>query len=109
MDIEMIREKLATDNRWLVRGIVAIYERQTFDEQQSLQTSHDNGVGFNGVDANIMSSFAQQIQRWEKMDPTRRYPNPLSDKQLAIARKKMGKYAKQLAAIAEAKTASVAA
>ena len=29
MDIEMIREKLATDNRWLVRGIVAIYERQT--------------------------------------------------------------------------------
>ena len=101
-DAAAIREKLQTNDKWLVRGILAIYARQTADEKQSEQTSHHNGVGFNGTDANILSSFAKQILAWEATpEAERRYPTPLSPKQIALARRKMLKYAGQLAKIAE--------
>lgn len=87
---EEIREKVATDDQWLVRGLVAIYNRQTEDEKIVEGTKHQNGIGFNGVDAGILSSFAQQYQTkgW------------LSQKQKDLARKKMGKYVGQLFKIA---------
>jgi len=88
---EFIIEKLVTDQRWLMRGIAAIYEKQTYDEQQSEATKEDNGVGFNGIDAYILSSFAKQIKAGRT----------LSTKQLAIAQKKMPKYARQLLSIAK--------
>jgi len=88
---EFIKEKLVTDQRWLMRGITAIYEKQTYDEQQSEATKEDNGVGFNGIDAYILSSFAKQIKAGRT----------LSIKQLAIAQKKMLKYARQLLFIAK--------
>ena len=88
---EFIKEKLITDQRWLMRGIIAIYEKQTWDEQQSEMTKEDNGVGFNGIDAYILSSFAKQIKAGRT----------LSIKQLAIAQKKMPKYARQLLTIAK--------
>ena len=90
---EFIKEKLITDQRWLMRGITAIYEKQTWDEQQSEMTKEDNGVGFNGVDAYILSSFAKQLKQGRT----------LSSKQLLIARKKMPKYARQLLQIAKEK------
>jgi hypothetical protein len=88
---EFIKEKLVTDQRWLMRGITAIYEKQTYEEQQSETTKEDNGVGFNGIDAYILSSFAKQIKAGKT----------LSVKQLAIAQKKMPKYARQLLSIAK--------
>ena len=91
---EFIKEKLITDQRWLMRGIVAIFEKQTWDEQQTEQTTEHNGVGFNGIDAELMSSFAKQIQRGRV----------LSTKQLAFAQKKMPKYAGQLLHIAKEKS-----
>ncbi len=100
---EAIAEKLATDNNWLFRGILAIYARQTATEQASETTQEDNGVGFNGADANILSSFAKQIQQWNSAPANnRRFNTPLSQKQVELARKKMKKYAKQLAGIANA-------
>jgi hypothetical protein len=99
-DAATIREKLVSNDKWLVRGILAIYARQTTDEQQAEQTSHHNGVGFNGTDANILSSFAKQILSWQATENPR-YPSPLSPKQLDLARRKMPKYAGQLARIAE--------
>lgn len=94
---EMIREKLLTDPRWLRRAIVAIWQRQTADEQSALTTKYHNGVGFNGRDAGILSSFAEQITRGRT----------LSAKQVAVARKLMPKYSRQLASIAnEPKTKS---
>jgi hypothetical protein len=95
-----IREKLASDDRWLVRGILAVYARQTADEKSSLTTKHHNGIGFNGRDAGILSSFARQILSWKAVENPR-YPQPLSSKQLACARHKMLKYSAQLARIAE--------
>ena len=83
---ESIQALLRTNDRALARGIVAIYKRQTASEQASEATLQDNGVGFTGCDAHILSSFAKQVQKgWT-----------LSIKQNAIARNKMPKYWKQL-------------
>jgi hypothetical protein len=88
---EYIKTQLLADQRWLSRGIVAIFEKQTYDEQQTESTKEHNGVGFNGVDAEILSSFAKQIKAGRT----------LSTKQLTIAHKKMPKYAGQLLSIAK--------
>lgn len=98
LTVETVRARLATDDRWLTRAIVAIYEQQTADEQENQTTSHLNGVGFSGVDAAFCSSLAQQITRGRT----------LSAKQIAIARKIMRKYAAQLVRLAEAKAAQPA-
>ena len=90
---EEIKEKLMTDIRWLERGIVAIYKKQTQDEKVKKETNKHNNVGFTGADANILSSFAEQILKGKK----------LSEKQMFIATKRMEKYAGQLAKIANKK------
>jgi hypothetical protein len=88
---EMIQELLRTNDKALARGVVAIYKRQTESEQANQTTSVDNGMGFTGADAYILSSFAVQIGRgWT-----------LSPKQRALAVKKMPKYWKQLIEVAE--------
>jgi hypothetical protein len=99
-DATTIREKLVSNDKWLIRGILAIYAKQTADEKSSQTTKHTNGVGFNGHDATILSSFAKQILSWQATENPR-YPSPLSPKQFALARRAMPKYAAQLARIAE--------
>lgn len=88
---QLIVEKLLTDNRWLARGIIAIYAKQTYEEQNAEATLKNNGVGFNSIDAYILSSFAKQLSQGRT----------LSQKQITIARKKMPKYASQLLTIAK--------
>ena len=80
----------------VIRGILAIYAYQTASEQNYGGTIEDNGVGFSGVDAVILSSFATYYKRFGR----------LSDKQMAIARKKIKKYWNQLRVIAEEKHAN---
>lgn len=90
---EEIAEKLITDLKWLTRGILAIYNRQTYDEQQMLETKHHNGMGFSGADSRFLSAMAQNLQKgWN-----------LSEKQIAVSRRMMKKYAGQLAKIANKK------
>lgn len=95
---EAIREKIVTDNRMVERSIVKLFEYQTAAEQATEQTQDHNGVGFNGVDASILSSFAKQIihQMHSGVRPEGRR---LSERQLVIARKKLMKYARQLAGL----------
>lgn len=90
---EYIKDKMATNDNWLYHGIVAIHNRQTSDEKVSQTTRHNNGRGFNSADANILSSFAEQIKA----------RNSLSERQKYIARIKMPKYAGQLEEIANRK------
>ncbi len=78
--------KLGSDSTWACRGLIRIFEKQTDDEKQAGMTNRDNGVGFTGMDAEILTSFAAQYQRWGR----------LSDKQMVIVFKKMPKYAGQL-------------
>lgn len=93
---DVIKTELASGNRpLLIRALLAIYEGQTSHEKLSMATTEDNGIGFNGVDAEILTSFVEQWKRksW------------LSDKQYALLQKKMPKYSGQLERIAAAKVA----
>ena len=92
---DQIKEMLATRDIAVAKGVLAIYAYQTAVEQAAESTNQDNGVGFNGADAPILSSFAKQLQAGRT----------LSVKQLAIARRRILKYAGQLCKIANAKTA----
>lgn len=84
--VTFIKTQLGSNPTWATRAIVKLHERQTIDEQNQQTTKESNGVGFNGMDATILSSFANQIH----MGRT------LSQKQLAIAFKKLPKYSRQV-------------
>jgi hypothetical protein len=86
---DFIKNQLATNPTWAVKALVKIYERQTIDEQNSQATKENNGVGFNGLDANILSSFAEQVNKGRN----------LSVKQMTIVYKKMPRYWKQVASL----------
>lgn len=87
---EEIRELLNRNNVAVIKGLVRIYEFQTDDERTYDNTIEDNGVGFSGVDGEILTSIANQFLKW----------GSVSEKQFAIVKKKMVKYAGQLAKIA---------
>ena len=95
--VAFVKNKLATDNAWLLRGLVAIYERQTSEEQNSDQTRFNNGIGFNGVDADFLSPMAKLVLQRSK----RPINEIFSDRQYACIRKSMIKYAGQLVRIVE--------
>lgn len=90
---ENISELLQKSDKAVLRGLVVIYSLQTESEQECQETVFNNGVGFSGVDANFLSSLAQQfIKR-----------GTLSEKQMVLLRKKMLRYAGQLAKVANGK------
>ena len=97
----MIQENMAQSDAWLIRGLLAIYDRQTAEEQNTESTRDDNGIGFSGVDGQILTSFAKQVLK-HKADPNPKFKSPLSPRQLVITRNKMRKYGMQLARIARA-------
>ena len=81
-----VKHQLATNPTWALKALLKIYSLQTADEQASGTTSNLNSVGFSGVDSTILSSFAVQFTKW----------NRLSDKQMALVFKKMPRYSKQI-------------
>jgi hypothetical protein len=104
MTREELFNKINTRPQAAVAALLALYERQTSDEQSSETTSHENGVGFNGTDAHILTSFAKQaLRNQEARRNVGGYPNDLSEKQLALLRKKLAKYGRQLLEEAEAR------
>lgn len=91
---DLMRELLLADDNLVIEGLITIYKRQTADEQQNANTTHHNGVGFTGIDAQFGSSLATQaIKR-----------GTLSEKQMFYARKMMKKYAGQLVRIMKEET-----
>lgn len=91
---EEIKGVLARDDRaareFIGRAVYALFLRQTEGERVAGVTVEHNGRGFSGCDAEILSSFAKF---WKKA-------GFLTQKQTAIARKKLMKYGRQLAEIA---------
>jgi|LauGreDrversion4_2_1035121.scaffolds.fasta_scaffold266964_3 hypothetical protein len=85
-----IREMVASREEAQNRALIAIYNGQTQQEKVSQTTVEDNGIGFTGCDAEILTSFAEQFLRRQFLSP----------KQRAILAKKMPKYAGQLWQIA---------
>jgi capsule polysaccharide modification protein KpsS len=91
-----IKEKLMMgDVRWIERAVIAIFNKQTENEKEVESTNMRNNVGFTGADAKILTSFAKQLLKNKNRH--------LSDKQMAIAKKRIVKYAGQLAKIANGK------
>lgn len=83
---EEIKNLLQRNDMMVGRSLERLYRRQTDDEKKLEQTKHENGIGFNAVDASLLTSFAKQ---WM-------HTGRLSCKQLFVARKKLPKYVKQL-------------
>lgn len=88
--IEEMKNLIATNDTVLYRSLIVLYNGQTADEKACGETTHNNGVGFNGVDAPILTSFAEFLIR----------ARFLTQKQKDLARKKLPKYVKQLVRIA---------
>ena len=87
---EEIKHLIQVNDNVLYGALKTIYAEQTADEKASRQANHQNGVGFNGADAPILSSFAEFLNKTGFLTP----------KQKIIARKKLVKYNKQLTRLA---------
>lgn len=109
--IAAFKTRLATNPKWAIRGLLAIYANQTHDEQAQEATNKLNGIGFTGTDAKLLSSFAKQVQKkiaWvESKGWNIQYEKMLSQKQFTILFKKMPKYARQLLGVAKQNEAPV--
>jgi hypothetical protein len=92
--IEQVRQKLSTDQRWVERAIVKLFERQTSDEQRTDQTRVTNHRGFTHGDARRLSKAAKWIQSGR----------PLSGFHLQHAFKSVPKYARQVLEMIEEAT-----
>lgn len=90
---EKMQKLLDENDRAVNKAIVVIYSLQTEDEKINKQTSHSNGVGFSGIDAGIMSSYAEFIKDRGGLTP----------RQMLIGRRIIRKYWRQLVVIANDK------
>lgn len=89
---EEIKNLIQTNDKVLYAAFKKLYACQTDDEQNVGETRHVNGVGFNGVDAPILSSMAEFLIKTGFLTP----------KQKVVVRKKLVKYNKQLTKLANA-------
>lgn len=58
---EFIQEKLSSDLRWIERGVVVLFGRQTEDEQQTSSTVYQNGKGFTGSDSRYLTYISKYL------------------------------------------------
>lgn len=87
-----IKNLIQTNDKVLYAAFKKLYACQTADEQDTGDTHHVNGIGFNGVDAPILSSMAEFLIKTGFLTP----------KQKVLVRKKLIKYNKQLTKLANA-------
>lgn len=90
--IDSIKANLKTSNVWQLRTLLLIHSLQTESEKANGTTHNDNGVGFTGADAEILTSFADRVLDWNKGS---NYRYPLSRRQMELLQKKILKYAGQ--------------
>lgn len=90
---EEVKNLISTNEKACLKALLLIYKNQTLDEQKSESTKYTNGVGFSGLDAELLSSFAKQVEQRGFLTP----------KQLVYCFKKMPKYAGQVFREMEAK------
>ena len=81
-----IREQITSSSNQAIKAMLRIYEYQTVDEQVCGDVTSQNGVGFVITDSEILTSLSKQYLKNGR----------LSEKQVAIIFKKIGKYAGQL-------------
>lgn len=95
---ERVKDLLATNDKAVGRALIALLQRQTRQEQDTATTTESNGRGFGAFDAEIMTSMAMFYQRTKFLTPNQlRWLRDCPGKQKTT---RIGKYAGQLAAIA---------
>lgn len=85
-----IKFYIQTNDKSLYGALKRLYACQTAEEQNSGETKENNGKGFNGLDAPILSSFCEFLNK----------TGFLTSKQKILARKKLIKYTRQLTVLA---------
>ncbi len=89
---EEIKKLVQENDKVLYGALRQLYECQTADEIAEGTANHRNGAGFNGVDAGVLTSFCEFLNR----------TGFLTVRQKEIARKKLVKYTRQLTMLANA-------
>lgn len=90
---EMLKKQIASNDNKAIHALMTIYAYQTDREQSDGHTIEHNGVGFSGVDSQILSSFAEQYHA----------KGFLSEKQINLLKRIMPRYANQLLGISFSK------
>lgn len=90
--VDEIKKLLASNPSFSVEAMVMVYRCQTSSERTTGVTIEKNGVGFGAFDAELLTSFSQQVQSGRT----------LSARQMVYVFKKMPKYAKQVHKLLEA-------
>lgn len=87
---EDIQQMLDLDDRWVYRALKVIHSLQTEHEKTAHTTFEANKVGFGAFDAEFMTDMAEVLKKYGKLSP----------KQLAVTRRKIKHYWKQLMLVA---------
>jgi hypothetical protein len=87
---DSIRSLLEGSDKAVVRGFRVIHSLQTRGEREWGVTVEHNGVGWSGRDAELMSELYEKLVKYGSFTP----------KQLVLVRRKVLKYAGQLAKVA---------
>ena len=83
---EQIQEKLMTNQNWIERGLIVLYNRQTKEEQDGGRTIKHNERGFNGSDDRYLTYCSKWILKG----------NRLSGHHVVKCGKRLGKYWRQI-------------
>jgi SWI/SNF-related matrix-associated actin-dependent regulator 1 of chromatin subfamily A len=84
--VARIIEQIKNNDEFAIGALMTLYHRQEEDEKYMQTTSHQNGAGFNMIDADILTSIAE----WYKDKGF------LTERQMSFIKPKLHKYAKQL-------------
>lgn len=90
---EDFKIRLMNDQNWIERALLVLFDRQTREEQAKEHAIVHNGIGFTGPDSHMLTYYAKWLRSGKH----------LSGKHLESARKRIVKYAGQLARIANEK------
>jgi len=88
---DVIYAIIQTDNTFVVKCLIALWHRQTDQEQATYSALEDNHIGFNSGDAAFLSEFAEKAARGIE----------LSKDQIGQVRKRLLKYCRQLSTLKE--------
>jgi len=87
---EYVKARLGSDKRWALRALEIVYSNQTNDEKIIGVTKYNNGIGFTGNDAEMLTTFAQQYL----------CKNYLTSLQMQLLFKMISKYWRQVLLVA---------
>lgn len=84
--LAFIKYQLTEDKRWAFRALEVIYAQQLPDEKLFNQASHRNNMGFDKIDAKILTVIAERQKR----------KIPMSTRDIITVMTRMKKYSRQV-------------